>query len=93
MMREFKQVQKVYIKSPNHTKKISLNYTISLLFILLTTFILYLIFNYHKEAILLSKNFFIITITIFLLTFIINIFQKNINQKKYIEIIIYYLYR
>ena len=80
-MREFIQKEKVFKKSNNSIKKISLNYTYSLVMIIIATFILDFIFGYPKEALLLIKNFFVITIILFLSTCIMNIIIKKYPHK------------
>ena len=68
---------KVFIKTNNSVKKISLNYTYSLIFIFITTIILYLICGYREEIIPLIKNFFLSTIILFITTYILNLIKKK----------------
>ena len=76
-MSEFNLRDKVFIKADNSVKKISLNYTYSLLFIFIITIFLYLIFDYQKETIVLIKNFFLSIITLSISTYIVNIIKKK----------------
>lgn len=77
MMSEFNLKDKVYVKTNNSVKKISLNYTYSLIFIFIVTICLYLIIGYQKETISLIKNFCLSIITLSILTYIINIIKKK----------------
>ena len=72
-MSEFNLKNQVYVKTNNNVKKISLNYTYSLIFIFIVTIFLYLIFGYQKETIHLLKNFCLSIITLSITTYIINI--------------------
>ena len=76
-MSEFNLKDKVYVKTNNSVKKISLNYTYSLIFIFIVTICLYLIIGYQKETISLIKNFCLSIITLSILTYIINIIKKK----------------
>ncbi len=76
-MSEFCLRDKVFVKTDNSVKKISLNYTYGLLFIFIVTIFLYLIFGYQKEAIDLIKNFSLSILTISIATYIINIIKKK----------------
>ena len=80
-MDEFNQTQKVFVKSNNSIQKIHLNYTYSLIFILVSTLILYLIFDYQENAINLIKNFLLITIIASAFKYIINIIKKDYSLK------------
>ena len=48
-MREFPNIQRVFVKSSNSTDKINLNYTYSLIFLVIITIILDLIFGYQTD--------------------------------------------
>ena len=76
-MSEFCLRDKVFAKTDNSVKKISLNYTYGLLFIFIVTIFLYLIFGYQKEAIDLIKNFSLSILTLSIATYIINIIKKK----------------
>ena len=76
-MSEFNLKNQVYVKTNNNVKKISLNYTYSLIFIFIVTIFLYLIFGYQKETIHLLKNFCLSIITLSITTYIINIIKKK----------------
>ena len=78
-MREFSKRQMVYVKANNSSKKISLTYTYSLLFVFALTFVLYIAFGYRRECIILIKNFFISLFSIGIFTYIINIIRKKYN--------------
>jgi len=78
-MSESNRTQRVFIKSNSSVKKISLNYTYSLIFIFILTIFSYLIFGYQKETIFLIKNFCLSIITLSILTYIINIVKKKSN--------------
>jgi len=78
-MSESNRTQRVFIKSNSSVKKISLNYSYSLIFIFILTIFSYLIFGYQKETIFLIKNFCLSIITLSILTYIINIVKKKSN--------------
>lgn len=76
-MREFSVEDRVFVKSSNSSKKISLTYTYSLVLIFVLTIILYLFFGYYREAIVLIKNFLVSIFSMTILTYIINLIRKK----------------
>lgn len=76
-MREFNTDQRVYVKTNNSSKKISLIYTYSLLIIFALTIILYLIFGYQKECVSLIKNFLVSLLSVGIFTYIVNVIKKK----------------
>ena len=76
-MREFSVKDRVFVKTNNSSKKISLTYTYSLVLIFVLTIILYLFFGYYREAIVLIKNFLVSIFSMTILTYIINLIRKK----------------
>ena len=81
-MRNFKIINKTYVKSNNSIKKIYLNYTYSLIGFVLLTITLYLIFGYHELILPLLKSLTISLIITSIFAYIINVISKNNNIKE-----------
>jgi len=81
-MREFKTINKTFVKSKNDTSKIFLRYTYSLIFILLYIIVYNLITKDYSYLINLLKSFIIVTPIAILIDYLINIIKKEKNIKK-----------
>ena len=74
---EFKTANRTFVKSNNSVRKIYLHYTISLVCLILLTFLVYLISGYHDLIMPLFKSLIISFTMTSILAYIFNIIKKN----------------